>query len=256
MPRTPRLDFAGFHHIVNRGVNRSKIYKDSTDKDKFLEILCKACKIYKVNIHDYSLMDNHYHILIETTTENLSLFMRQINSNYAIYFNKKQRRSGHLWQGRYRSWYIIKDEYLYHLFRYIEHNPIKARMSKTIGEYPYTLLATLLNKDQVVIPCANHSKLKKEYHYEGIQDLLEKPLNKQEQKELEDEQKKGITQTEHEFKQEKDKTLKEHFANYTNKEERNLAILQALDDGYRQVEIGRDLSITASAIGKVRDKHE
>ena len=84
MPRTPRLDFAGFHHIVNSGVNRSKIYKDSIDKDKFLEILCKACKIYKVNIHDYCLMDSHYHILIETTTQNLSLFMRQINSNYAI----------------------------------------------------------------------------------------------------------------------------------------------------------------------------
>jgi len=129
-------------------------------------------------------------------------------------------------------------------------------MSKTIGEYPYTLLATLLNKDQVVIPCANHSKLKKEYHYEGIQNLLEKPLNKQEQKELEDEQKKKITQTEHEFKQEKGKTLKEHFISYKNIEERNLAILQALDDGYRQAEIGRYLNITASAIAKVRDKYE
>ena len=92
-------------------------------------------------------------------------------------------------------------------------------------------------------PCANHSKLKKEYHYEGMQ-------------ELESKQKKKITQTEHEFKQEKDKTLKEHFTSYTNKKERNLAILQALDDGYKQAEIGGYLDITASAIAKVRDKYE
>jgi len=88
MARRPRLDFAGFHHIVNRGVARGYVYKSSIDKDKFLEILCKACRDYRVNVHDYCLMDNHYHLLIETTSQNLSLFMRQINSNYAIYFEK------------------------------------------------------------------------------------------------------------------------------------------------------------------------
>lgn len=104
MPRRPRLDFvAGFHYVVNRGVARGKIYKNTEDKKKFLEVLCKACDICKVNIHDYCLMDNHCHLLIESTKENLSLFMRQINSNYAIYFNKKYRRTGHLWQGRYKS---------------------------------------------------------------------------------------------------------------------------------------------------------
>ena len=102
MARRPRLDFAGFHHIVNRGVARGNIYNSDDDKKKFLEMLCKACTIYKVNVHDYCLMDNHYHLLVETTSENLSLFMRQINGNYAIYFNKKYKRTGHLWQGRYK----------------------------------------------------------------------------------------------------------------------------------------------------------
>jgi len=92
------------------------------DKDKFLEILCKSGINYKVNVHDYCLMDNHYHLLVQTTSSNLSLFMRQINSNYAIYFNKKYKRSGHLWQGRYKSYYIIEERYLYTLFKYIEHN--------------------------------------------------------------------------------------------------------------------------------------
>jgi len=73
MARRPRIDIAGFHHIINRGVARGNIYKNSEDKKKFLEILCKACKIYKVNVHDYCLMDNHYHLLIETTSSNLSL---------------------------------------------------------------------------------------------------------------------------------------------------------------------------------------
>ena len=87
---------AGFHHVVNRGIERSNVYRLDRDKEKFLEILCKACNTYKVNVHDYCLMDNHYHILIETTSENLSLFMRQINSkeyklnNYQISKATKQ----------------------------------------------------------------------------------------------------------------------------------------------------------------------
>lgn len=101
-------------------------------KETFLAVLCKVCAIYKVNVHDYCLMYNHYHLLVETTAENLSLFMRQINSDYAIYFNKKYRRTGHLWQGRYKSWYIIQDAYLYILFRYIEHDPIEAKTPVSI----------------------------------------------------------------------------------------------------------------------------
>lgn len=131
MARRPRLDLDGFHHIVNRGVARNHIYKCDGDKEKFLEILCKSCHTYKVNVHDYCLMDNHYHLLIETTSQNLSLFMRQINANYAIYFNKKYKRVGHLWQGRYKSWYIFNEAYLYTLFRYIEHNPLKGTSKNT-----------------------------------------------------------------------------------------------------------------------------
>jgi len=64
MPRKPRLNMAGFHHIVNRGIERSNVYRSSEDKNKFLQIVCKACRVYKVNVHDYCLMDNQYHLLI------------------------------------------------------------------------------------------------------------------------------------------------------------------------------------------------
>lgn len=251
MARRPRVNLAGFHHIVNRGVARGKVFKSAEDKEKFLKTVCKACDIYKVNIHDYCLMDNHYHILAETTSENLSLFMRQINSNYAIYFNKKYKRTGHLWQGRYKSWYIIEEEYLYTLFRYIEHNPIQAKIAKHIGEYPFTLLATLLNANEEVISCAKHSKLKKELHYEGIQEHLEMALSKEELKELETQQKKKIIQTEYGFKQEKSSTLQEHFLDVKDIAERNSAIMHAIEDGYGQAEIARYLKISPAMVSKV-----
>ena len=251
MPRRPRLDFAGFHHVVNRGVAKSRVYKTADDKKKFLEILCKACDMYKVNIHDYCLMDNHYHLLLETTKENLSLFMRQINANYAIYFNKKYRRTGHLWQGRYKSWYIINEEYLYTLFRYIEHNPIKAKMAHAIGEYPFTLLATLLNTGTEVISCAKHSKLVNELHEEGIQELLQTQLSNTELKELAVEQKKKIIHAEHTFKQEKEQTLHEYFKDAQALPERNSAIINALEDGYKQAEIARHLHLSSAAVSKV-----
>ena len=177
MARRPRIDFAGFHHIINRGVARTDIYLCADDKYKFLEILCKACKVYKVNVHDYCLMDNHYHLLIELTEENLSLFMRQINSNYAIYFNKKYKRSGHLWQGRYKSYYILNESYLFTLYKYIEQNPIEAKMSEHIGEYEFTLLATLLQNNLTVIECARHSQLTALLKEDGVLEHLQLNLN-------------------------------------------------------------------------------
>lgn len=251
MARKPRLDLDGFHHIINRGIARSNVYRCDEDKEKFLEILCKACRIYKANIHDYCLMDNHYHMLLETTAGNLSLFMRQLNANYAIYFNKKYKRSGHLWQGRYKSWYIFDQSYLYDLFRYIEHNPLRAKMAKQVGDYPFTLLATMLNPKQDVMPCAKHSRLKKEYHHEGIQELLEKPLSKKEQRGLEAEQKKPIIQEEHEFKQTKEITLEDHFKDTQEIALRNSGILRALDDGYTQGEVARYLGLSTAMISKV-----
>ncbi len=251
MPRKPRLDMAGFHHIVNRGIEKRNVYKCDEDKEKFLQILCKACRVYKVNIHDYCLMDNHYHLLIQTTSENLSLFMRQVNSNYAIYFNKKYKRTGYLWQGRYRSWYVVNDEYLYSLFRYIEQNPIVAKITHKIGEYPFTLLATVINNKQKVIPCAKHSKLKNEIEYDGIQEQLEIILSEKELRALKKEQNRKVTKLEYDYKYEKEKTLNEHFKDAKSKEKRNVAILIAIDDDYKQVEIAEYLSISSSTVSKI-----
>ena len=251
MGRRPRIDLAGFHHLINRGIDRSNIYRSDEDKENFLEILCKACSIYKVNVHDYCLMDNHYHLLVKTTSENLSFFMRQVNSNYAKYFNKKYKRTGYLWQGRYSSWYITSEQYLYDLFRYIEHNPIEAKMTNKIGEYPFTLLATVINSNQKPIKCAAHSKLKREIKYDEIREHLQMKLTQEELDKLQKEQNRKVIKTEHEYRYAKKKSLEEHFTNCSTKDERNRAIINAIKDDYKQVEIARFLTISSSAVSKV-----
>lgn len=107
-------------------------------------------------------MSNHYHLLIEIEDENLSKFMRQINSNYAIYFNKKYKRVGHLWQGRFKSWYVTDEAYLYTLILYIEQNPLKAHMVKSVEEYPYSSAHLFLSPDGTN-ECLNNAWITQNY---------------------------------------------------------------------------------------------
>lgn len=128
MPRIPRIEIPGFYHIVNRGVERRKVFYDKEDFEYFLQLLIDVSELYNIVIHNYCIMNNHYHLLIELKEENLSKFMKNINGTYAKYFNKKYQRSGHLWQGRFKSWYVTNEAYLFTLIRYIEYNPLKAKI--------------------------------------------------------------------------------------------------------------------------------
>lgn len=78
MPTRPRIDLAGFHHVMNRGVNRCDVFNHYSDKEMFLQITNKTATIHKVSLHDYCLMDNHYHLLIETQKENLSTCYKEV----------------------------------------------------------------------------------------------------------------------------------------------------------------------------------
>ena len=250
MPRRPRIDLAGYHHVINRGVNRSDIFQDEKDYEMFLKILCKASTAYRVIVHDYCLMSNHFHLLVETELDNLSLFMKHINSNYAIYFNKKNSRSGHFWQGRFYSRYITDETYYYTLIRYIEQNPIEAKIASRIGEYAYTLGAEIINHNEV-IPCAQHSKLIEELHDDNVQDIIGIRLNSKDRDILEKIQKQKSVTVEGKTKPAYRYTLKEHFKNSKLKEERNSAIIKALNDGYTQAEIAKHLNLSRSLISKV-----
>jgi REP element-mobilizing transposase RayT len=105
------------------------------DFDKFLSIVYKVFKEHHVILHCYCLMTNHYHLLIETKEPNISDVMKRTNSLYSIYFNKKYKRTGHLWQGRFASYYLYDDVHFWYVAKYIERNPITANMVKQIAQY-------------------------------------------------------------------------------------------------------------------------
>jgi REP element-mobilizing transposase RayT len=253
MARRPRIDLPGYHHIVNRGVNRMNIFVNDEDKEKFLQILCKACRVYGVIVHEYCLMDNHYHILIENSQENLSLFMRQLNANYAIYFNKKTKRIGHLWQGRYSSWYIMGDEYLYRTIKYIALNPISAGIVQSIKESSFTLSSLLLNGDEIPL-CTQQSMLIKQYDIETLAEYLEEPLSLKEIETLDQERKKKIEVEDNCVKSEEKKELSSYFDSSMSKESRNQAVYEAYMDGHTQLSISKELGLSDAMISIIIKK--
>lgn len=139
MARPLRVEYPGaYYHIINRGNSGEEIFKSERDKEIFLEYLAKAAERFSLIIHTYCLMSNHYHLLIETSQPNLSTAMQWINVSYVAYYNRKRRRSGHLFQGRFKSILIDADQYLKHLSRYIHLNPVRARMVKFPAEYKWS----------------------------------------------------------------------------------------------------------------------
>ena len=129
MARPLRIKYPGaFYHVTSRGNERKDVFKSRRDREKFLDYLASATDRYGAAVHAYCLMSNHYHLLLETPEGNLSEIMRHINGAYTTYFNIKRKRSGHLFQGRYKAILIEADEYLAELSRYIHMNPVKAGM--------------------------------------------------------------------------------------------------------------------------------
>ena len=139
MARQLRIEFPGaFYHVTSRGNERKAIFKSQRDREKFLSYLESASKRYGAIIHVYCLMDNHYHILIETPLGNLSRIMQHINGAYTTYFNIQRKRAGHLFQGRYKSILIEADVYAKELSRYIHLNPIRAGIVDTPEAYKWS----------------------------------------------------------------------------------------------------------------------
>ncbi len=127
MARPLRIQYPGaFYHVTSRGNERKDIYKTPSDRQRFLAYLESASESYGAKIHAYCLMSNHYHLLIETPLGNLSRIMGHINGAYTTYFNTKRKRSGHLFQGRYKSILVEVDAYATELSAYIHLNPLRA----------------------------------------------------------------------------------------------------------------------------------
>ena len=132
MARLLRISFPGvFCHVTSRGNERKSVFKSERDREKFLGYLKSAAERFNAVTHIFCLMDNHYHILLETPSGNLPQIMRRINGAYTTYFNVKRDRSGHLFQGRYKAIVVKKDEYAKELSRYIHLNSVRAKWLET-----------------------------------------------------------------------------------------------------------------------------
>ena len=250
MPRKPRIEIAGYYHVVNRGVEQRVIFKEKEDYKKFEELLCTYAPSYGITIHNYCLMSNHYHLLIEIEKETLSKFMRQINMNYAIYFNKKYKRSGHLWQGRFKSWYVTDEAYLYTLILYIEQNPLKAKMVKKIEEYQYSTAHYFLNEEPIPT-CLKNSYIAQNYQNdkEAIEAFLYSPIDSSVLQQL----KRGASLVEapNIDKRPKEEDLKAIFENITDIKERNSKIVQAYKDGCSQHMMAKVLGLAQSTVSGI-----
>lgn len=139
MARKPRIQFEGaFYHVITRGNQRQKIFRDEEDYRRYLEILARYKDLYKYRLYAYVFMNNHVHLLIETSKTPLSKILQGINQSYTARFNKRYKTVGHLLQGRYKAILCDRDSYLLSLVKYIHLNPVRARLIKNPEEYPWS----------------------------------------------------------------------------------------------------------------------
>ncbi|SDL45133.1 REP element-mobilizing transposase RayT [Geoalkalibacter ferrihydriticus] len=140
-----------------RGNERREIFRNDHDRMAFLRFLAQSREIYTVNIHAYVLMADHFHLLVETPLGNLSEFMRRFNITYTGYFNRRHKRVGHLYQGRYKSLLVEKNAYLSMVSRYIHLNPVRIKSLEDVSvpkkieqlrAYPWSSLPGYLETDK------------------------------------------------------------------------------------------------------------
>ncbi len=127
MARPLRIQYPGaYYHVMNRGNRREAIFSTDTDRSSFVDALAASCETFSVKLIACVLMANHFHLLVQTAHANLSEFMRHLLVTYTVRFNRRHGRSGHVFQGRFKSLLVEADEYLLPLSRYIHLNPIRS----------------------------------------------------------------------------------------------------------------------------------
>jgi len=135
MPRQPRLDVEGaLNHVIVRGIERSPIFKDNKDRQQLVDRVARLVEETGTKVYAWALIPNHFHLLLRSAPSGLPAFMRRLLTGYAITFNKRHRRSGHLFQNRYKSIICEEDPYFLELVRYIHLNPLRSHVVHTIGE--------------------------------------------------------------------------------------------------------------------------
>jgi len=159
MARALRIQYPGaYYHVTCRGNDRKRIFGDDKDRNEFLKLLENSLDVYRVNLYSYVLMSNHFHFLIQTPAGNLSEFMRHFNVCYTGYYNYRHSRSGHLYQGRYKSFLVDVDNYLLEVSRYLHLNVVRVHNLKTasldekinlLESYKWSSLPGYISKNKI-----------------------------------------------------------------------------------------------------------
>lgn len=137
MPRMARLVIDNAcYHIITRGNEKKVVFKDGGDFEEYMKLVLRYKDRYSCRVYGWCLMDNHVHMVVES--KSLSKFMHGLNLSYAKYFRYKYKGAGHLWQDRYKSFAIQKDEYLINCISYIEYNSVRANMVLRPEDYPWS----------------------------------------------------------------------------------------------------------------------
>lgn len=152
MPRNRRLDLPGvLHHVIVRGLEKREIFRDDFDREELLRRLELGLRKTKCKCYAWSLIPNHFHLLIRTGRDSLTTLMRRLLTGYAIYFNRKYNRHGYLYQNRFKSILCQEDTYFLELVRYVHLNPPRSGLVKNIkelSEYPWSGHSVLMGKKE------------------------------------------------------------------------------------------------------------
>ncbi len=213
MPRNGRIAPQGYlYHIISRGNNSQSVFEDERDFRKYLKIIEKYKEKYFFKLYHYVLMSNHTHLILETTEEggSLSEIMKSINLSYTLYYQIKYGYTGHLWQGRYKSIIVSKDEYLLACGSYVELNPVRARICENPEDYTWSSYLVyaygekdlLVDKHPVYDEMGRDEEESKRNYRKFVKEMLEKD------KPYESEIENGIIYGNTEFVEEE---LKKHY---------------------------------------------
>lgn len=142
---------SGIYHVIAKGINKERIFNQQREKVYFKTIILKYLKKYAVEIYSYCIMSNHVHIIIRAEIQCLSLFMSAILREYAVYYNYKHHRNGHVFQNRFTSECIENDRYFWTCLRYIHLNPVKANMLKNPVRYKFSSLPEYMLEMPILI---------------------------------------------------------------------------------------------------------
>lgn len=250
MPRKPRMTHPGYYHVINRGVERRNIFLETEDFEQFMDILQVMQDNYHISLHTFCLMSNHYHLLLETHDENISEAMRTLNSNYAEWFNRKYSRSGHLWQGRYKSYILFDDKHFWNVAQYIERNPLTATIVEHIKDYPYQSFYQRIHQTKCAILISKSWIL--EMSLSEYTSLIDEALDNQSLNSIY-KSPKLTQQDDGSFKilSKQLNTFFETDGQYT----RNQKIISASQYGYSKTDIAQYLDMSVMSISKIVSKN-